>query len=267
MPALSFACLSGTQVILGACGHRGVLACLPARDIVCLCLCGHHIYVDVPERHIPILRRCRCEIYYYVPAAWRRLPGALAGALLSFACLSDTQIILGACEYCDVLACSPVRDIVLFVPLQAPYSLFQSTIGGHLGYVLVPVKAIGVLFCAAAEQSYFCCAARHVVVYLSAMIRHFLFVLKVLAAPPRRRVAAPAWVIRVALRSLHFIVQRVAALPDWARCGAFSGIWSASRRVNVAHCGACLFMRSVWQRLLVYGAAPPHQARCGESKN
>ena len=84
---------------------------------------------------------------------------------------------------------------------------------------MVPAKAIGVLFYAAAERNYFYCASRHVIGYLSIMVGHFCL-FKVLAVPPKRRVAVPAWVIRVALRRPHFLVQRVAAPPDWACCGA-----------------------------------------------
>ena len=97
------------------------------------------------------------------------------------------------------------------------------------------------------------------------MVRQFCL-FKVLAVPPKRLVAAPAWVIRVALRRLHFLVQRIAAPPDWARCSASLGIWSVLQRVCAAHCGACLFMRGALRRPYFHGAARCSTSSSGTSR-
>ena len=59
-----------------------------------------------------------------MPGAQRRLLEDLVGAQLTFVCLCWHVDYVGACEHCEVLACLLARDIVLFVPLQAPYTLF-----------------------------------------------------------------------------------------------------------------------------------------------
>ena len=87
---------------------------------------------------------------------------------------------------------------------------------------------------------------------------------KVLAAPPKWRVAAPDWVIRGART---FIVQRVAAPPDGARCSASSGFWDALQRLRAARCGTCLLMRGALRHLHFYGAARGSASSSGGSQH
>ena len=73
-----------------------------------------------------------------------------------------------------ILACLPTRDIVFVVPLQALSSLFLSDMVGYVSYYLLPAKANGIFRCTATALGYvFFCAARHTIVYLSAIVRYF----------------------------------------------------------------------------------------------
>ena len=51
-------------------------------------------------------------------------PAPLQAHILQLSAIAGAWFILGVCEHCNLLACLPAGDIVLVVPLQAPYSLF-----------------------------------------------------------------------------------------------------------------------------------------------
>ena len=54
-----------------------------------------------------------------------RYPVPLQARILHLRAFASTWIILGACKHRNLFVCSSARDIVLVVPLQAPYSLFK----------------------------------------------------------------------------------------------------------------------------------------------